>query len=175
MIDSKQKAVVKKDIQSLMANKRYFYMLLLMPLMFSVILPSMFVLIALLAPDSSRDFEQMLVMMPDELMTGDIAVSIVQLIFTSVLPMFFLMIPIMTSSVMAASSFVGEKEKNTLETLFYSPLTVKQIFQAKVYSSLLVSLVITGGSFLIMLLVVQMEVYFLKGTLLSVELTWLFG
>ncbi|MGM0213840.1 ABC transporter permease [Enterococcus sp. AZ109] len=174
MINSKQKAIVKKDVQGIIANKRYFYMLLLMPLLFSVVLPSIFILISLLAPDSSRDFEQLLTMLPEELKTGDVAVSIVQLIFTSILPIFFLMIPIMTSSVMAASSFVGEKEKNTLETLFYSPLTVKQIFQAKVYSSLLMSLVITGVSFLIMLLTVQLEVFFFKGTLLSVELTWLF-
>ncbi|MBO1307938.1 ABC transporter permease [Enterococcus sp. 669A] len=174
MIDSKQKAVVKKDIQGMVANKRYFYMMLLMPLLFSVVLPSMFVLIALLAPESSRDFEQLLVLLPAESKVGDLGVSIVQLIFTSIMPLFFLMIPIMTSSVMAASSFVGEKEKNTLETLFYSPLTVRQIFQAKVYSSLLMSLVITGVAFIIMLVVVQLEVFFLKGALLSVELSWLF-
>ena len=37
----------------------------------------------------------------------------------------------MTASIMAASSFVGEKEKRTLETLLYSPLTVGQIFRAR--------------------------------------------
>lgn len=41
-----------------------------------------------------------------------------------------LMIPVMASSVMAASSFVGEKEKHTLETLLYSPLSLKQLFQS---------------------------------------------
>lgn len=172
MINSKQQAIIKKDVQGIVANKRYFYMLLLMPLLFSVVLPSVFVLIALLTPTSSNDFQQLLVAMPEELRQGDLGITIVQTIFNSVLPMFFLMIPIMTATVMAASSFVGEKEKNTLETLFYSPLSVKQIFQAKVYSSFVVSFVITLASFVIMLLVVQLEVFFLRGTLLALSISW---
>lgn len=174
MINSKQQAIIKKDVQGIIANKRYFYMLLLMPLLFSVVLPSVFVLIALLTPASSNDFQQLLVAMPEELRQGDLGITIVQTIFNSVLPMFFLMIPIMTATVMAASSFVGEKEKNTLETLFYSPLSVKQIFQAKVYSSFVVSFVITLASFAIMLLVVQLEVFFLRGTLLGLSISWVY-
>lgn len=171
MINSKQKAIVKKDVQGIVANKRYFYMLLLLPLLFSVILPSVFVLIALLTPTSSNDFQQLLTMLPDQ-SQGDLGIVIVQTIFNSVLPMFFLMIPIMTATVMAASSFVGEKEKNTLETLFYSPLSVKQIFQAKVYSSFVVSFGITLISFVIMLVVVQLEVFLLRSTLLSLSISW---
>lgn len=171
MINSKQKAIVKKDVQGIIANKRYFYMLLLMPLLFSVVLPSVFVLIALLTPTSSNDFQKLLTILPNQ-SQGDLGVVIVQTIFNSVLPMFFLMIPIMTATVMAASSFVGEKEKNTLETLFYSPLSVKQIFQAKVYSSFVVSFGITLASFVIMLVVVQLEVFLLRSTLLSLSISW---
>ncbi|EOH97509.1 ABC transporter permease [Enterococcus pallens] len=171
MINSKQKAIVKKDVQGIIANKRYFYMLLLLPLLFSVILPSVFVLIALLTPTSSNDFQKLLTILPNQ-SQGDLGVVIVQTIFNSVLPMFFLMIPIMTATVMAASSFVGEKEKNTLETLFYSPLSVKQIFQAKVYSSFVVSFGITLASFVIMLVVVQLEVFLLRSTLLSLSISW---
>lgn len=171
MINSKQKAIVKKDVQGIIANKRYFYMLLLMPLLFSVVLPSVFVLIALLTPTSSNDFQKLLTILPDQ-PQGDLGIVIVQTIFNSVLPMFFLMIPIMTATVMAASSFVGEKEKNTLETLFYSPLSVKQIFQAKVYSSFVVSFGITLISFVTMLVVVQLEVFLLRSTLLSLSISW---
>lgn len=171
MINSKQKAIVKKDVQGIIANKRYFYMLLLLPLLFSVILPSVFVLISLLTPTSSNDFQKLLTILPNQ-SQGDLGVVIVQTIFNSVLPMFFLMIPIMTATVMAASSFVGEKEKNTLETLFYSPLSVKQIFQAKVYSSFVVSFGITLASFVIMLVVVQLEVFLLRSTLLSLSISW---
>ncbi|MGG5330288.1 ABC transporter permease [Enterococcus sp. AZ163] len=172
MINSKQQAIIKKDIQGIVANKRYFYVILLIPLLFSVVLPSVFVLIALLTPVSSNDFQQLLKTLPEQYQQGDLGIQIVQTIFNSVLPMFFLMIPIMTATVMAASSFVGEKEKNTLETLLYSPLSVKQIFQAKVYSSFVVSFGITLSSFVIMLLVVQAEVFFLRSTLLSLSVSW---
>ena len=65
------------------------------------------------------------------------------LLLNFILPVFFLIIPIMTASVMAASAFVGEKEKRTLETLLYCPLSVGQIFRAKVMASFLLSMLVS--------------------------------
>ena len=73
------------------------------------------------------------------------------------------MIPIMAASIMAASAFVGEKERHTLETLLYCPLTLKQIFQAKVWASFLLSMLVSLISFTAMLLVIEAELFFLMG------------
>lgn len=56
------------------------------------------------------------------------------------------------SSVMAASSFVGEKEKHTLETLLYSPLSLKQLFQSKILAGFLVGMMVSYISFAAMML-----------------------
>ena len=40
---------------------------------------------------------------------------------------FFLIIPVMSSSVIAADSFAGEKERNTLEALLATPLTDSEL------------------------------------------------
>ena len=77
-----------------------------------------------------------------------------------------MIIPIMASSVMAASSFVGEKEKHTLETLLYSPLSLGQLFQSKILAGFSVGMMISFSSFAAMLLVMELESFFLTGNLL---------
>ena len=71
------------------------------------------------------------------------------------------MIPVMASSVMAASSFVGEKEKHTLETLLYSPLSIKQLFQSKILAGFSVGMMVSYISFAAMMLVLEIEMLFL--------------
>ena len=95
------------------------------------------------------------------------------LVLNNVMPAFFLMIPIMASSVMAASSFVGEKEKHSLETLLYSPLSIKQLFQAKILAGLSVGMIVSYVSFAAMLLVLEAEVLFLTGNMLLPSASWL--
>lgn len=95
------------------------------------------------------------------------------MILNYILPMFFLVIPIMTASIMAASAFVGEKERHTLETLLYCPLTLRQIFQAKVLASFLLSMLVSLISFASMILVIETELYFLMGKLLLPSVNWL--
>ena len=68
---------------------------------------------------------------------------------------------------------MGEKERHTLETLLYCPLTLRQIFQAKVLASFLVSMVVSLLSFAAMFLVVEGEVFFLAGQALRPSVNWL--
>ena len=84
------------------------------------------------------------------------------------------MIPIMTASIMAASSFVGEKEKHTLETLLYCPLSLKQIFRSKVLASFLLSMTVSILSFLAMIVVLETEIFFTFGGFLLPDIKWLF-
>ena len=89
------------------------------------------------------------------------------------MPAFFLMIPIMASSVMAASSFVGEKEKHTLETLLYSPLSLNQLFQSKILAGFSVGMMVSYISFAAMMLVLEMEMLFLTGNGIMPDMNWL--
>ena len=83
------------------------------------------------------------------------------------------MIPIMTASIMAGSSFVGEKERHTLETLLYCPITLRQIFRAKVLAAFFLSMAVSLGSFLVMCLVLETEAVLLLGSLLPPGANWL--
>lgn len=167
-----QLALIRKDVRGFLCNRRTLSVILLVPLMLTVVLPSVFIIGGVLHPESLADFQVLLALLPS---TGgaDEQQLILGLILNKLMPIFFLMIPIMVSSVMAASSFVGEKEKHTLETLLYSPLTLKQLFHAKILSGLVVGIGVSYFAFAVMLLVVEAELLALTGTMLLPDAGWL--
>lgn len=173
MINAMQRAVMKKDMRAIAFNKRLFPVLLIIPLVFTVVLPTLFILIFHFAPDSMDDFQKALALLPAAGGTEDTASMMIDLLMNRIMPIFFMLIPIMAASVMAASSFVGEKEKRTLETLLYSPLSLRQLFQAKVFASFAMSMAVSFASFLVMVLVVEVEAKLFIGIFYRPDVTWL--
>lgn len=171
-MNAKQLALIKKDIRSITANKQLLSAMLLVPMVLTIVLPSIFVIGAVLAPESISDFQVLLDMLPTD--SGDNEQQLILgLLLNKIMPVFFLMIPIMASSVMAASSFVGEKEKHTLETLLYSPLSLKQLFQSKILAGAFVGMAVSYLSFAVMLLVVEAETMLLTGSGIMPDAGWL--
>ena len=169
-----QITLLKKDIRSITTNKNLVATLLIVPLFMTIILPTILILMAGLIPMDSDDFIQLLTMLPAAAQSGpDMRKSIATFMLDNIIPIFFLIIPIMSSTVMAASSFVGEKEKRTLETLLYCPLSLKQIFGAKILSAVVVSQCVSLLSFAAMQMVVQTESWFLLGSLLKPSGSWI--
>ena len=168
-----QSALIKKDIRSITSNKQIFAVLLIVPLALTIVLPSIFVFVSAFAPDAALDFQALLDMLPAANSEYSQQQRILGLILNNIMPPFFLIVPIMASSVMAASSFVGEKEKHTLETLLYSPLSLRQLFQSKILAGFFVGMMVSYISFAAMLLVVEMEMFFLTGNIIMPDTSWL--
>ena len=172
-MSSKQLALIRKDIHSIIANKQVFAVLLIVPLILTIVLPSIFVIVLTQAPDAAKDFQKLL----DKFFITSAEYNqqqmMVHLVLNYIMPSFFLIIPIMASSVMAASSFVGEKEKHTLETLLYSPLSLKQVFQSKILAGFFIGMIVSFISFVAMLLVLEVEAIFLTNFLLIPNISWL--
>jgi ABC-type Na+ efflux pump permease subunit len=167
MINSMQKALIIKDLRAITANKRMFSVMIIIPLVMVVFLPTLFILIFAL----TGDFQEVLSTV--NIGGADPKDFMLNMLINGIIPMYFLMIPIMAASVMAASSFVGEKEKRTLETLLYCPLTLRQIYRAKVLASFLMSMAVSLMSFIVMTIVVGLESHFLLGELILPGLNWL--
>lgn len=172
-MNTKQIAIIKKDMSCVTSNKQVFAVMLIVPLALTIILPSVLVLVTVLVPDAMADFQMLLNMLPVTAQTGDPKLLILELMLNKIMPIFFLMIPIMASSVMAASSFVGEKEKHTLETLLYSPLPLKQLFQSKILASFSVAMLVSLISFVAMLVVLETELLLLTGTAIMPAFSWI--
>jgi len=174
MINQMQKAIIKKDFKSVVSNKNLMIALIVVPLVFSIFLPVLFILITYFSGDDINDLGQLLMMLPESQQSDDIGRTLMELIINYELPIFFTIIPIMASSIMAASSFVGEKERRTLETLLYSPLTLSQIFSSKVWSAFMLSMLVTFASFFVMVIVVEVLLLLTFGDMLLPGLSWLF-
>ena len=107
-------AIIKKDIRSITSNKRMFITLLIVPLVLTIFVPSVFILVFHFMPENNTELLELLELLPLSIQDGSTQQSIIKLILNYIMPIFFLLIPIMAASVMAAASFVGEKEKRTL-------------------------------------------------------------
>lgn len=165
-------AIIRKDIHGVTGNRRLFSALLIVPLILTIILPSIFLLSVHFAPEDP-DMLKLLELLPKTDRTKGVPLTLAGLILNYIFPVFFLMIPVMTASIMAASAFIGEKERHTLETLLYCPLTLRQIFQAKVLASFFLSMLVSLISFAAMFLVAEAELYFLMGNFLLPSVNWL--
>lgn len=172
-MNAQQLALIKKDIRSIISNKQVLMVMLMVPLALTIVLPSILVFVTVLVPESTSDFQKLLNMLPISAGEHDQEQMILWLMLNKVMPAFFLMIPVMASSVMAASSFVGEKEKHTLETLLYSPLSLKQLFQSKILAGFSVGMVVSYISFAAMMLVLEIEMLFLTGSGMMPDISWL--
>ena len=169
------RAIIKKDITSITSNKRMMTALIIVPLMMTVVMPVIFLLTIVFIPEDSPDMRDMMALLGSAAIAegSNIQHTLINLILNYVIPLFFLLVPIMASSVMASSSFVGEKEKKTLETLFYSPLPLKDIFNAKILASFLLSMAVSVLSFIIMVIIFETLVFILIKTMILPNMNWL--
>ena len=61
-MNTRQLALIKKDIRSITSNKQVLMVMLMVPLALTIVLPSVLVLVTVMAPDSASDFHKMLSM-----------------------------------------------------------------------------------------------------------------
>lgn len=156
IISIAERAVVKKDFSEIWDSKMARSTLLVVPLLMVFIIPIMFLVIVYNVPlNQINGVDQMMKLLPVEVKSFNVRQSMFYVMTNTLFPMFFLMIPLMTSSVAAASSFVGEKERGTLETLILTPLSLKQIFKAKVCGCIFLSAITTAISFLVFAVVIS--------------------
>lgn len=146
-------AIIKKDFGEAMSSNMTKAALIVVPLIMVLVLPVMMTVMCMVAPGEMGemgemgDFGPMLALLPVQFGLDEAVKAGYYYMMNYLVPAFFLLVPVMAASVAAGSSFAGEKERRTLETLLYCPLTVRQLFQAKVLGSFLLALMVTWIAF----------------------------
>jgi len=149
-------AIVRKDLKVVIQNKNVVTPIIIIIAVFFIGLPWL----AGLAPTILHWFggqmsslEGILAKMPagilQELSGYAVTQKVLVFVLVYMLLPFFLIIPLMTASMLAADSFAGEKERKTLEALLYTPTTDRELFIAKMLSGWLAAIVVALGGFLI--------------------------
>ncbi len=165
--------IAAKDIREASGNRAVWMPMVIVPLVFIVFLPLGLIFSARLDPQATNslltdpDMAGFLSRMPAE-MAGRIAglngtqAGLVLALGYLFAP-FFLIIPLMFSTVIASESFAGERERKTIEALLYTPASDTELFLGKVVAAGFPAVTITWLCFLAYILVVNAAAYPLMG------------
>jgi ABC-2 type transport system permease protein len=149
-------AIVRKDLKVALQNKGVILPIIILPLVLFVVLPWIMVFSATMAGATSASLNNMgelLERMPAGLLnelsgfTQQQQMIVFSLVYM-LAPMFLIM-PLMVSSVLAADSFAGEKERKTLEALLYTPTTDRELFTAKLAGAWTAAIAVAFLSFIV--------------------------
>ncbi len=158
-------AVARKDLREATQNKSVWLPMLIVPLIFVVLFPlAMIMLPSMLGAQADvvmadPDLEQFLANMPPAFQQTLEGLSLTQstlvLMLGYIFAPMFLIFPLMFSTVIAAESFAGERERKTIEALLYTPTSDVELFLGKVLAGLVPAVVISWGSFLAYIVVLN--------------------
>jgi len=173
--------IFKKDWRELRRNWQVILPIVIVPLMLSVLLPILIMVIPNITEMSGstlEDFSLIIENLPnhvrDELIgitDKQVMIYVISLYFFAP---FFLIIPLMASSVIASDSFAGEKERKTIEALLATPLSDSELFLGKILVSFITSMIVTIISFVIYSSIVNAISFMMfDGKLLLPNLVWI--
>ena len=149
-------AIVRKDLKVALQNKGVVLPIVILPLILFVVIPWVMAYASSaidMAGSSASNIDELLQRMPAGLLnelsgyTQEQQLIVFPLVYM-LAPMFLIM-PLMVSSVLAADSFAGEKERKTLEALLYTPTTDRELFTAKLLGAWTAAVAIALLSFIV--------------------------
>ena len=170
-------AIVKKDLKEVLANKMVVLPMVLVPAILCIVLPVVGTLAALGADMSiingSQFIERLIPFygVPEHIegLSGKILYIFLNYTFVP----FFMLVPVMVTSVVSANSIVGEKERHTLETLLYTPVTNREFLVAKMLTALLPAVVVAIISFVLFLVGANAVSFAMEGYMIVGSPIWI--
>jgi len=168
--------VFRKDWLEVRRNWQIMAPILLVPLIFCVILPSMMLLIPGTS-SSSNGVGSLIAVLPEgvrsEIVGFNTNQTIAYLMLTFIFMPFFLLIPAMASSVISSDSFAGEKERKTIEGLLATPLTDGELMVGKMLVAFVPSMIVTLVSFVVYTAFVDFLGFSLFGRFVLPTINWI--
>lgn len=160
--------IARKDLREVQQNKFAWGPAIALPLIFAVVMPILFSLVPQFIPveDVQRelgDMDTLLRNLPPAIQATFEGLELEQM-FVLYMTAFmfaplFLIMPLMFSSVVGADSFVGERERKTMEALLYSPTTDLELFLGKVLASVIPAISLSWLTYLVYIIVVNIASY----------------
>ena len=172
--------VFRKDFIEISRNKEVLLPMIVVPLIFALLLPALIII----APEGVNTpggtdvmLENMISALPESLQAKIVSLTSTQqsiyIMLVYFFAPFFLIIPVMSSSVIAADSFAGEKERNTLEALLAAPLTDSELLLGKILVSFIPGMGVTILGFIIYTLTTDLLTYQSFGMYLLPNMPWI--
>ena len=171
-----EKALIAKDINEITSSKQVIMPMTIVPIVLMVIIPlAILIGASFIGKDSSMltKLGPLIKKLPSEYTAYTPAQLLIKVTINYMFPSYFLIIPIMCSGVIGASSFVGEKEHKTMESLLYTPISMEQLLRAKILGVFVPSYIITLLSFIVFGIVFNIGGFLYFGGLIFPDIKWL--
>lgn len=168
-----QRAMIMKDIREVTGSKQMLIPMIIVPLVMMLILPLALVIGARYGVAAINGMDYMVKALGDKFNGLNNSQLLFEIGLNYMFPVFFLLIPVMASTIIGASSFVGEKEHKTMESLFYTPISMRELFTAKVIGSAVPALAVTLLSAIVFGIVMNIGGFLYFGRLVFPNLKWL--
>jgi ABC-2 type transport system permease protein len=168
------KTLITKEWLELKSNKQALLPVAILPLIFTVVMPVSMIL-AQSKMENTSQIEQLLKNFPIQFLPGNLTISQQALYFQLIylFSPFFLIIPVMIASIIAANSFAGEKERRTIEGLLYTPISDQELVLGKIAASFIPAVIVSILSFVLYCLIVDIMSFPIFHYLILPNLTWL--
>ncbi|NHJ33528.1 MAG: ABC transporter permease subunit [Asgard group archaeon] len=158
--------IFRKEVRELLKNKEILVTVILMPIIFSVLIPMSMITLNLAEeqeiPEGDQVSEIFRNLAPYWDESSDLQkVTIVQ---TNLYLAFLIMIPMIVPMAISSDSVAGEKERKTIEGLLAAPVTKEEILIGKAFSAAVPSIVISWIAEIIYIVITNIIVYNLMGS-----------
>lgn len=167
--------IVEKEFEEIMKNKLILASILVMPLVFSILIPLTMIGPLLLMPDQVNNTTTQV---SSGSTAGDLdsmsKAEMIAYFATSLFP-FFMLMPAMIPTIISAYSIIGEKKNRTLEPLLAAPVSVSDIMIGKAISALIPALIATWVSAAIYSVVIWLLTKDIVHRILVPDQMWLLG
>lgn len=168
-----QKAMIIKDIKEVLGSSQMLIPMIIVPAVMMLVLPLALVIGARYGVSVINGMDFMVKALGSRFTGLNNSQLLFEMGLNYMFPVFFLLIPIMASSIIGASSFVGEKEHKTMESLLYTPISIRELFFAKVVGSAVPAFAITLLSSVIFGIVMNIGGFAYFGKMVFPNLKWL--
>lgn len=161
-------AIAQKDLKEVRQNKAAWAPGIVVPFIFAIIMPIAFTVLPQVIPvkDVQRQLDgidTLLKNMPPALSAIFDGKSLEQMFViymtAFMLAPLFLIMPLMFSTVVGSDSFVGERERKTMEALLYAPTSDLELFLGKVLAAVIPAIGLSWMSYLVYIIVVNAASY----------------
>jgi ABC-type Na+ efflux pump permease subunit len=158
------RAIAVKDLKEVRQNKAAWMPAVIIPVLFAIAMPVLFVVIPQFVPpeDVARelgDMQDLIERLPPQMAaifsgTGLEQGFVIYMTGFFLAPLFLIM-PLMFSSIIGADSFVGERERKTMEALLYTPASDGTLFMGKILAAVVPAVLISWLAYAIYIVVVN--------------------
>jgi ABC-2 type transport system permease protein len=172
-------ALVQRDLRLVLRSRGVLVPLAVVPLVTLVLIPA----VVAFLPAAAGAPEQLVNALPLQLTPADVVQaqvanlspeeSFLTLALLHFMAPVYLLVPLIVASVIAADSFAGERERQSLEALLYLPTSDSELLAAKVLAAWLPAVTVGGVGFVLYGVTINLFGWPVMGRLFFPTWTWL--